>query len=171
MTKQQPASYWVEKLDLLPHSEGGYFKEMFHSAEQFQADEERLRHHYSSIYFLLNQESPSHFHRLKSDEIWYYHTGSPLSVHLLHPDGHYERIQLGLDAEAGQVLQAVVPKNVIFGSSIEDEGDYALVSCMVSPGFDYHDFELFTKAELLTDYPTHHEIIEKLAYETIPESN
>ncbi|MEG0783241.1 cupin domain-containing protein, partial [Carnobacterium sp.] len=67
-----------------------------------------------------------------------------------------------------EVLQAVVPKNVIFGSSIEENGDFAVVSCMVSPGFDFKDFELFTQAELLLNYPKHQEIIKKLAYKELP---
>lgn len=159
---------WIEKLALTPHPEGGFFKEMFHSKETFTTEDQRLRHHYSSIYFLLNTKSPSHFHRLKSDEIWYYHTGSPLSVHLLHPDGRYEEIKLGLDPSKGEVLQAVVPKNVIFGSSVEEKDGFSLVSCMVSPGFDYHDFELFTQKELLKDYPNHSRIIKKLAYFELP---
>lgn len=164
----QDATYWIKQLELEAHPEGGYYKRMFESKELFETTDKRVRHHYSSIYFLLNRASPSHFHRLKSDEIWYYHTGSPLTVHLLHPDGHYEIIKLGLDLANGEVLQAVVPKNVIFGSSIEGNGDFAVVSCMVSPGFDFKDFELFTQAELLLDYPDHQEIIEKLAYEVLP---
>ena len=73
-----------------------------------------------------------------------------------------------LDPSKGEVLQAVVPKNVIFGSSVEEKDGFSLVSCMVSPGFDYHDFELFTQKELLKDYPNHSGIIKKLAYFELP---
>lgn len=163
-------SYWVNQLDLKPHSEGGFFKQMYSSNQTSTTWDNRDRPYYTSIYFLLNQASPSHFHRLKSDEIWYYHTGESLTVHVIHPNGIYEAVKLGLVADKGEVLQYVVPKGTIFGSSVESQkaDAFSLVSCMVSPGFDYHDFELFTQAELLKDYPEHKEIIQQLAYKSLP---
>lgn len=158
--------YWIQQLALEAHPEGGYFKEMLHSQQQLETPQ-GARYYYTSIYFLLTKGNPSHFHRLKSDEVWYYHTGSALAVHLLHPDVHYEVIKLGANPENGEVLQAVVPKDVIFGSDIPD-GDFALVSCMVAPGFDYRDFELFTKAQLLDRYPAEATIINQLAYDVLP---
>ncbi|OTN89463.1 hypothetical protein A5819_001955 [Enterococcus sp. 7E2_DIV0204] len=167
MKKDQ--TYWISQLKLDPHPEGGYFKQVLHSEDSLQVSADKTRPYYTSIYFLLTQENPSHFHRLLSDEVWYYHSGSALSVHLLHPDGQYEIIRLGTDLENGEVLQAVVPKNVIFGSSVEEHSEFALVSCMVSPGFDYQDFELFTKKQLLPLYPAHKKIINQLAYDQLPE--
>lgn len=167
----QSEQFWIDTLKLDPHPEGGFFKRVYASNQTSTTWDNRERPYYTSIYFLLNQASPSHFHRLKSDEIWYYHTGAPLTVHMIHPDGTYEAVKLGLAADKGEVLQYVVPKDTIFGSSVESPENtaYSLVSCMVSPGFDYHDFELFTQAELLQDYPEHEQIIRKLAYETIPD--
>jgi len=167
MEKNQ--DYWIVQLKLEPHPEGGYFKQILRSEQSLQVSADTTRSYYTSIYFLLTKGNPSHFHRLTSDEVWYYHAGSPLSIHLLHPDGRYEIIQLGTDLEKGEVLQAIVPKNVIFGSSIESSGEFALVSCMVSPGFDYQDFELFTKEQLNVLYPEHREIIARLAYDQLPE--
>ncbi|MCA5014072.1 MULTISPECIES: cupin domain-containing protein [unclassified Enterococcus] len=167
MKKDQ--QYWIEQLQLEPHSEGGYFKQVLSSDQSLQTSEKVVRPYYTSIYFLLTSENPSHFHRLKSDEVWYYHAGSPLSIHLLYPDGHYEIIRLGNDLEAGEVLQAVVPKNVIFGSTVDTDQAFALVSCMVSPGFDYQDFELFTKKQLLSSYPEHEKVIDRLAYDHLPD--
>ncbi|GGD01357.1 cupin domain-containing protein [Enterococcus wangshanyuanii] len=167
MKKDQ--QYWIEQLQLEPHSEGGYFKQVLRSDQSLQTSERVARPYYTSIYFLLTNENPSHFHRLKSDEIWYYHAGSSLSIHLLHPDGHYEVIHLGDNLEKGEVLQAVVPKNVIFGSTVDTDQAFALVSCMVSPGFDYQDFELFTKKQLLSSYPEHKKIIDRLAYDHLPD--
>lgn len=167
MEKNQ--DYWVSQLGLEPHPEGGYFKQILRAEQSLQLSENVIRSYYTSIYFLLTKENPSHFHRLASDEVWYYHFGSALSIHLLHLDGRYERIKLGSDLENGEVLQAIVPKNVVFGSSIEHEGEFALVSCMVSPGFDYQDFELFTKKQLMALYPNHKSIIEQLAYDQLPE--
>ncbi|MBM6615401.1 cupin domain-containing protein [Desemzia sp. RIT804] len=163
--------YWIEQLGLEPHPEGGFFKQLYKSDQSSTTWDNRDRPYYTSIYFLLNQVSPSHFHRLKSDEIWYYHTGDALTVHMIHPNGTYEAVKLGLAADKGEVLQYVVPKGTIFGSSVESEKSdaFSLVSCMVSPGFEYHDFELFTQAELLNDYPDHKDIIEQLAFEVLPE--
>ncbi|WP_223282549.1 cupin domain-containing protein [Neobacillus kokaensis] len=165
--------YWTTKLGLTPHPEGGYYKRTFESGEKVSSKELSVnyagqRKLYTSIYFLLTSKDISHFHRLKSDELWYYHGGCSLTVHVIHENGEYEEIELGMDLEKGEVPQALVPKNSIFGSSVKEEGTCSLVGCMVSPGFDFQDFELFTQDELLEKYPQHREIILKMAYKEIP---
>lgn len=160
------AQYYIEKLNLNAHTEGGFYASTFTGEEQVttaQGD----RPGYTSIYFLLRSQDISHLHRLKSDELWYYHAGSPLTVHIIHEDGTYEAKKLGLTIENGEVPQIRVPKNAIFGSSVDDEDTFSLVGCMVSPGFDYADFELFTQAELLELYPQHEAVIRKMAYEKL----
>ena len=147
---------WIDFLDLEPHSEGGFFKQTFHSSTTVQNEEGKERFLYTSIYFLLRSEDRSHFHRLKSDELWYFHAGSPLTVHMITEDGRYETKKLGLNTERGEYPQVLVPKNTIFGSTVDDPKTYSLVGCLVSPGFDYNDFELFTQEELLKKYPEHH---------------
>ncbi|TCP29615.1 hypothetical protein EV207_10969 [Scopulibacillus darangshiensis] len=164
---------WVSKLGLTPHPEGGYYKETFKSREvisdkELDVDFTGNRKLYTSIYFLLTSNDVSHFHRLKSDELWYFHGGSPLSIHVIHENGQYDEIKLGINLEKGEVPQALVPKNSIFGSSVMEKDTYSLVGCMVSPGFDFQDFELFTQDELLLKYPGHKDIIMKLAYKRIP---
>lgn len=156
---------WQQALDLIPHPEGGFYKETEESSTRIEVNG-RQKLLYTSIYFLLTPESPSHFHRLTADEIWYYHDGAPLTVHCLFPDGRYEAVKVGKNLEKGEHLHYLVPKGTIFGSTVAT--DYALVSCVVTPGFEFSDFELFTQAELLADYPEHHEIIEQLAYKSIP---
>ncbi|MED1467485.1 cupin domain-containing protein [Bacillus salipaludis] len=161
----------ISTLGLEPHPEGGYYKRTFESEEMF-ADSARFNGHrklFTSIYFLLTSDDVSHFHRLKSDELWYFHGGSSLTVHVIHENGNYEEMKIGMNSENGEVPQALVPKNSIFGSSVMEKDTYSLVGCMVSPGFDFQDFELFTQAELLEKYPQHGAIIKKLAYEEIPE--
>lgn len=166
------ASFWIHELLLQPHAEGGYFRETGHSPELIVTDDRRERYLYSNILFLLTAGNPSHFHRLKSDEAWYFHEGSTLTIHLLHPDGRYEAVRMGRHPEKGELFQFTVPKGVIFGSSIEgSSGDYALVSCLVSPGFDYNDFELLTYDALIKTYPDYGSILEKLAYKKIPETS
>ncbi|MDQ0270587.1 cupin domain-containing protein [Cytobacillus purgationiresistens] len=168
---KQTANDWIKGLQLEAHPEGGFFRSTFSSEEEitdFNGRFEGQRSLYTSIYFLLRSQDVSHFHRLKSDELWYYHAGSSLTVHLIHENGKYEEIKLGLDIENGEVPQAKVPKNAIFGSSVMNQNTYSLVGCMVSPGFDFADFELFTQDELLAQYPQHEEVIRKLTYTELP---
>lgn len=160
----QTAEQWITELQLIPHEEGGYFKQTDVN-EQTISTPNGIRPLYTSILFLLNTESPSHFHRLQSDETWFYHEGHTLTVHCIFPDGHYEAIVLGKNPHLGEKLSYTVPKGTIFGSSVTH--DFALVSCVVAPGFDYQDFELFTQTELLKNYPQHEIIIKQLAYESI----
>ncbi|MDT8861620.1 cupin domain-containing protein [Alkalihalobacillus sp. MEB130] len=166
MTKDYQADDWITYLELEAHPEGGYFKRSFRSTEKVPGKDRVL---YTSIYFLLRSGEVSHLHRLKSDELWYFHAGSSLTVHIIHENGEYEEARLGLNLEKGEVPQVVVPKNAIFGSSLSEGGSFSLVGCMVSPGFEYEDFELFTQKELLELYPQHQEMIKKLAYVTLPE--
>ncbi len=168
------AQYYVSKLGLDPHPEGGYYKRTFESEERTSDQEltvefEGKRKLYTSIYFLLGSNDISHFHRLKSDELWYYHAGSPLTIHVIDENGEYHEKKLGINLDKGEVPQVLVPKNSIFGSSVMEEDTFSLVGCMVSPGFEFQDFELFTQDELLAKYPQHKDVIMKLAYEVIPE--
>ncbi|MGT2772037.1 cupin domain-containing protein [Streptococcus marimammalium] len=160
MTKS--AQKWVKLLDMEAHPEGGYFCEVERSKDKIQIDGKE-RTLFTSIYFLLEKENPSHFHRLTADEIWYYHDGQPLTVHMITPDGDYKTATLGHDIAKGQILQYRVSKGTIFGSTVEE--GFSLVSCMVSPGFEYEDFELFSRKELILQYPEHAAIIKQLTKE------
>lgn len=160
------ANYFIEKLNMTAHPEGGYYKESFISAENITDSDltttfEDKRILWTSIYFLLRNGEVSNFHRLKSDEMWYYHSGSPLTIYMITPKGELITEQLGLDIEKGEKPQVLVPKNYIFGSAMNNKG-YALVGCMVSPGFEFRDFELFERDTLLNLYPKYKETIEKL---------
>ena len=167
------ANYYVTKLGMEPHPEGGFYKRTFESKEQTSDQElsvefEGKRKLYTSIFFLLGSKDISHLHRLKSDELWYYHAGSPLTIHVIDEKGDYKEHKLGINLDEGEIPQVLVTKNSIFGSSVSDEDTFSLVGCMVSPGFEFQDFELFTQEELLSKYPQHREVIMKLAYEEIP---
>lgn len=158
------AKYWVENLELLAHPEGGYFKEVYRSKDSFSPEGfEGERPYSTSIYFLIEEGNVSHFHRIKSDEIWYYHAGNPLSVFVIHKNGELEELKIGPNLDQGEVLQAVVPAGTIFGS--KSAGIYSLIGCMVAPGFDFQDFELFKTSELLENYPEHESIIKELSKE------
>lgn len=160
------ADYFVKNLNMIPHPEGGFYKEIYASEEnitsrELEVDFEGSRKLWTSIYFLLRDGEVSNFHRLKSDEMWYYHSGSPLTIYMISPEGQLITEQLGINVENGEKPQVLVPKNYIFGSAMNNQG-YALVGCMVSPGFEFRDFELFERNFLLEKYPQYKEIILKL---------
>lgn len=160
--EKQTAKAWVKKLHLEPHIEGGYFRKIYESEQVAKNIEGAEQKTYTSIYFLLEHLNSSHFHRLTVDEIWYFHAGNPLTIHMIHPNGDYETIALGIDLPDGPRLQYRVPAGVIFGSSVETTDGFSVVSCMCAPGFTYEDFELFSTKELVKDYPKHEKIIERL---------
>ncbi|MET3575324.1 cupin domain-containing protein [Bhargavaea ullalensis] len=155
---------YIRTLGLEPHPEGGHYAGTFAGTP----DEEGGAHLYTSIYFLLESGDCSRLHRLKSDELWYFHDGGPLDIHMIFPDGSCRRERLGLGIECGEKPQVLVPAGTIFGSEPAAGSEFSLVGCMVAPGFDFADFELFTQNELLVDYPQHEELIRQLAYPAIP---
>lgn len=168
--KMYTADYFIEKLNMVSHQEGGYFKELGASEDitilkENGVETQEVRKLWTSIYFLLRDGEVSNFHRLKSDEMWYYHAGSSLTIYMITPDGELITKELGLDVEKGEKPQVLVPKGYIFGSAMNKEG-YALVGCMVSPGFDFKDFELFDREDLLCKYPQYKETILKLSRES-----
>lgn len=150
----------VAQLDLNPHPEGGYYKEIYRSDLEVSTSSGN-RNIITSIYFLLTSKNVSKFHQIKSDEMWFYHEGSPLTVHVIDESGKYEKIKVGPVGEKNKPQQ-MVPAGVIFGSTVDENDSYALVSCVVAPGFDFEDFRLFSKEELLVKYPEHEEIIKIL---------
>jgi predicted cupin superfamily sugar epimerase len=149
----------VQSLGLLPHPEGGFYKETYRSEVALDGIDRQLL---TSIYFLLTSANVSKFHRIKSDELWYFHAGSPLIVHTLNERGHQQH-HLGLDLSKGQQPFLWIPKDTIFGSTVLENDGFSLVSCAVAPGFDFRDFELFERSELLRAYPEHKEIVERLS--------
>ena len=137
------AKNYVEILHMLPHPEGGYYKENFRSETTYPFDGfEGERSICTSIYFLLEKGQTSALHRIKSDEIWYFHEGQTLEIIELDSDGNERITRLGKDLLNGEALQHVVPANTWFGARLAPESDFCLVGCQVSPGFDFKDFEL-----------------------------
>ena len=140
------AAYWIDKLQMIKHPEGGYFKETYRSNEVLETRElpkryESERCFGTSIYFLLTIESVSNFHRLKSDELWHFHQGGVARIHFISPEGEYYHKDIGADFEKGETLQVIIPKNSWFAAEVIT-GDFILVGCTVAPGFEFQDFEL-----------------------------
>lgn len=149
-----PAEYWIERLGLKPHPEGGYYAETYRAAQTLPNG----RPVATQIYFLLEHGNFSALHRLGSDEIWHFYLGDPLTVHLIEPAGSYRSLRLGPDHS----FQGVVPAGCWFGATVENPGGYALVGCTVAPGFDFADFELAEREALSRLYPQHRALIERL---------
>jgi predicted cupin superfamily sugar epimerase len=116
----------------------------------------------TAIYFLLEEQDFSAFHRLRSDEVWHFYVGVRLVVHVIDEEGRYSEILLGSDPERGEVAQAVVKAGSWFASRVRDGQSFALVGCTVAPGFDFEDFELAKREELAQLYPRYRQFIEEL---------
>lgn len=150
----------VEKLQLMPHPEGGYYAETYRSEWEVTTDH-GSRSLTTCIYFLLTSDNSSKFHQIKSDEMWFFHEGSPLTVHVFSDKG-YEKLLVGPSDQEGHLPYQLVKSGVIFGSTVDQEDSYSLVSCVVAPGFDFEDFRLVSKEELMEKWPEEIDIIHRL---------
>jgi len=166
MNSKETVQKLISTFGMLPHPEGGWYKENYRSAEGVEVDAlperfEGSRRFSTAIYFLLEKGNFSGFHRIKSDECWHFYSGDPLLVHIIHPNGYAETIKLSNDID-NPLFQYVVPANSWFASEPDTNSEYCFVGCTVSPGFDFEDFEL-AKAETLIDvFPQHRDIISRL---------
>jgi len=149
----------IAQLQLLPHPEGGYYRETYRSNQIIKTEKGRDRNVSTAILFLLENEDKSRFHRIQSDELWFFHQGQPLEIVFINND-QLEIIILGNDIDHGETPQAMIPANTWFGSRVKDRKGYSLVSCTVAPGFDFADFEMAETAKLTQEYPHLKDIIE-----------
>ncbi|MCC7439347.1 MAG: cupin domain-containing protein [Armatimonadetes bacterium] len=159
------AEDWIAHLQLTAHPEGGYFRETYRSAETVSPTSSRYtgqRAASTAIYFLLRGNQISRLHRLCADEVWHFYAGSSLTLHLLFASGKYEAIRLGDAIGNGEQLQAVIPAGCWFGANLNRPDSFTLVGCTVAPGFDFQDFEMGTRSELIKKFPQHQEIVEQL---------
>jgi len=150
----------VEKFELEPHPEGGYYKETYRCKNKIPGDH---RAYSTGIYFLLGQSDVSHFHRIKSDEMWHFYLGGPLTIVEIDESGKLIETILGTDIEQGMVPQYTVKASRWFGSFPSQGSEYSFVGCTVAPGFDFKDFVLAKRSDLVKAYPQHAAMIEKLA--------
>jgi len=154
----------INKLELSPHPEGGYFKELYRSegvihAESLTGEFSGERNYATSIYFMLTSDTFSAFHRINQDEIWHFYDGSPIRLHIISESGHHTQHIIGRDVLNDQTPQLVVPAQHWFAAETINENDYSLVGCGVSPGFDFKDFNLPSQDYLLQKFPQHAKII------------
>ncbi len=158
--------YWINKLSLKSHPEGGYYRETYRSTEQIQVCGLPLRFtsprsFSTAIYFLLHSHDKSLFHRIKSDELWHFHCGGPLDIFVLKKN-ELCVFRLGNDLELGESLQVTVPANCWFAAKVVEPNTYSLSSCTVAPGFDFQDFQIAERQKLMEEFPDHSQIIAEL---------
>lgn len=161
------AEQWIRELKLKPHPEGGFYSETYRSGLSVGkkdlpvgfAGSRRLT---TSIYYLLRSGEISKLHRLRADEIWYYHYGSSLKLILIDQEGRKQSKILGPRIEKAESLQILIPAGTIFGAEILEDNSYSLFGCVVSPGFEFDDFEMFSREDLLQAYPKLSDLIERM---------
>jgi predicted cupin superfamily sugar epimerase len=155
----------ISTLKLSKHPEGGYYKETYRSNEEMETDRGK-RNVSTAIYFLLEENDRSKFHRIKSDECWFFHQGNAVEIFILS-DEVLKTVVLGNMILKNEIPQTIIPANSWFAAKVRDEKGFALVSCTVAPGFDFRDFEMAERKQLLKEFPDQPEIIHAFTAEEI----
>lgn len=152
----QEAAEIIQRLQLQPHPEGGFYRETFRAPLTVTGSNGESRAASTAIYFLLPAGGFSAFHRVRSDEVWHHYAGDPLELHLIAPDGRYEFVLLG-----DECPQYVVPAGV-WQAAIPARTRYVLCGCTVAPGFDFADFEMPARSVLEARFPQHSALFARL---------
>lgn len=177
-----PVDDLIKKLDLKEHEfEGGYYKETYRSLDVVSYNEEqspnllsksdstqaivntKTRSSSTLIFYLLKGNQFSPLHKVKHDEVWHFYLGSSLTLYLLNENDSITMVRLGNNISDGCIFHYVVKKNTWFCAEVDDKTSFSLLGCTVAPGFEFDDFELGIKSDLLTAFPQHKLIIEKFA--------
>lgn len=130
----------IERLNLAPHPEGGYYRRTYKNTEGPITSSGENRGHASAIYYLCEGKDFSRWHRVDGDELWFWHGGSTLTLELRDDDGTLTKKSLGPDITADQEPQHIVPARI--WQHAKSDGAWTLVSCSVSPGFLFETFEM-----------------------------
>ncbi len=157
----------VKELDLLPHPEGGFYKETYRSS--LKLSQECLSYAFGNerniatgIYFLIEKGNFSALHKIKSDETWHFYYGDALEVIEIDESGKLTITNIGPNILTGETFQYTVKANTWFGSRVGNGGNFSLVGCTVYPGFDFNDFEMAERDVLITLFPQHALVIKEL---------
>jgi predicted cupin superfamily sugar epimerase len=149
-------------LKLGPHPvEGGFFRRTY-TSDVSVALLRGVRPYGTAIYYLLEAGSFSEMHVLASDEIFHFYLGDPVEMLQLHPNGDARVVTLGHDLAAGQHIQMLVPGGVWQGMRLAGDGQWALMGCTVTPGFDFADYRSGKYADLVATWPAEAERIRGL---------
>jgi predicted cupin superfamily sugar epimerase len=156
--------------------EGGFYRETYRSnfsithtssrKSKNKAPLDKMRSSLTLIYYLLDGRGHfSAFHRLKSDEIWHFYRGCPVTIYVINNKGHLTQFRLGNDIGHGEQCHVIIRAGLWFGARVDDSTSFALIGCTVTPGFDYKDFELGTRSKLIRMFPKHKATILSLTNE------
>jgi predicted cupin superfamily sugar epimerase len=156
----------IKSLGLLPHPEGGYYKETYRSEGEISNADlggsySGNRNYSTAIYFMLTEDTFSAFHKINQDEFWHFHMGDPIEFHTINEQGEHSILTIGNDIVNGELPQHCVAGGDWFAARVSGSQGYALVSCTVSPGFDFRDFVLPTANELIQKFPQHEKVIKE----------
>lgn len=153
----------IKKLKLTRYPEGGFYRETYRSEKIITLDNGKVRNTGTAVYYLLEDTDKSHFHKVSSDELWFFHQGEPLELFMIINDGNIKIKILGNRLDLDEEPQVIITANVWFAARLKNEKGFALVSCIVAPGFDFNDYELGNKNELIKLFPNIKTEIEKLS--------
>lgn len=161
------ADYYIKKFNLLPHLEGGFYRETYRSdivisGASLPVEFQDSRNASTAILFLLQNNDFSAFHRIASDELWHYHSGKGAIIYSINTNGMLTTYRLSADDHAESQFQVVIPANNWFAAELIDPDDYILTGCTVAPGFDFADFELADREQLINQFPQHKHVITRL---------
>ena len=156
-------------LGLQPHPwEGGWYVRSYESGERVAAEAFGDRRYAeprftsTAIYYLLEPETFSEMHRLRSDEVFHFYGGDAVEMLQLSPDGAGCVVRIGMDLAAGERPQVAVARGVWQGSRLVAGGRWALLGCTVAPGFEFEDYEAGRCSELCAGWPEFGEMIRGL---------
>jgi hypothetical protein len=154
----------IETLGLIRHPERGFYAETYRApARVASASHAGDRSASTAIYFLVTEDEPAtSLHRLKSDEVFHLYEGGPLEILQLRGDRSVVVATLGLDIDAGERPQVVIPAGTWFGTELAAGASHCLVGCTVAPGFEFADFDLADGPELEALYPQAAERIRRM---------
>jgi len=155
------SSYWINELGLSKHPEGGYFREIYRSPRN-----RNNRALVTAIYYLLDGNDFSAFHKIDADEIWHFYYGSSLTLFIINErNSRLTRKVLGNNYKKKENFEIVIESHNWLAAQVNNKLSYSLVGCTVIPGFEFDYYELGERDKLFSLFPEHKKIIEKFTRE------
>ncbi|XP_068672207.1 uncharacterized protein [Montipora foliosa] len=159
------ADEFIKTLGLVPLPIGGLYAESMHAkttVKPLDGSGREVRDAYSVIYLLLRGTDINAWHKMKSEETYFYHRGGHIVLHMITEEGKYENKIIGDPSKDLKArFHCHVPKNVWFALELQDKTSYCVFSEAAGPGFEYEDCEVGDRDNMLTLFPQHKEIVEK----------
>jgi len=152
----------IKDFKLEKHPEGGYYRRVWCSevkSDFSKNNSTEILNNASHIYYLLEKNDFSAFHRINNEELWHHYSGSTIRIFILNSDGKLETQLLGKSIENGEQPTVVIPKNQWFAAEVVDKSDFGFVGCTVVPAFSFSGFELADTKKLIAEFPRNKELI------------